>query len=155
MEHHRGVAGTHPAIAEGMRELTGARSGLRTGIRRGKPRYALRRSELAWTCAISDVPAFMWGVARQGNLMSVTGAPWLLGTPAIVKVRHDFLRYCPHFVDAMQSAFPRLENFVHVENRLSIRWLKHLGFTVDEEMPEVMNGEDFYLFWRGAECVSQ
>ena len=145
-----------PAIAEGMREADRREV---WASHRHTPRealeYALRRSELAWTCAISDVPAFMWGVARQGNLMSVTGAPWLLGTPAIVKVRHDFLRYCPHCVDAMQSAFPRLENFVHVENRLSIRWLKHLGFTVDEEMPEVMNGEDFYLFWRGAECVSQ
>lgn len=67
-----------------------------------------------------------------------------------MKVRHDFLRYCPHFVDAMQSAFPRLENFVHVENRLSIRWLKHLGFTVDEEMPEVMNGEDFLSVLEGS-----
>ena len=117
--------------------------------------FALIRSELAWTCFVDGHPAFMWGAARTGSVLGCTGAPWLLGTPAIMKVRHDFLRYCPYFVAAMQGAFPHLENYVHAENRLSIRWLKHLGFTLDEEIPELINDEDFYRFWRVAECMNQ
>ena len=117
--------------------------------------FALQRSELAWTCVVDGLPAFMWGAARTGSFLRHSGAPWLLGTPAILKVRHDFLRYCPHFIAVMQGAFPCLENYVHAGNRLSIRWLKHLGFTVNEEMPELMNNEDFFHFQRVAECMNQ
>ena len=120
--------------------------------------YALSRSELAWTCTIEGVPAFMWGVARQGSLMSVVGAPWLLGTNLFFgahrKLHREFLRQCPDYVDRMQGCFPRLENFVHAENRLSIRWLKWCGFILDD-IPELINDEDFYLFWRGRECASR
>jgi hypothetical protein len=35
------------------------------------------------------------------------------------------------------------------ENRLSVRWLKWCGFTL-EETPVKINGEDFYLFRREA-----
>ncbi len=145
-----------PAIAEHMREADRREV---WASHRHTPlealEFALQRSELAWTCMVDGLPSFMWGAARTGAVLGCTGAPWLLGTPAIVKVRHDFLRYCPHFVAAMQSAFPCLENYVHAENTLSIRWLKHLGFMVNEDMPELINDEDFYLFQRGAKCVNQ
>ena len=94
--------------------------------------YSLERSELAWACLVEGVPAFMWGAVRQGSLISLTGTPWLLGTPAILKVSREFLRQCPVYVARMQERFPRLENFVHAENRLSVRWLKWCGFTLEE-----------------------
>ena len=145
-----------PAIAENMREADRREV---WASHRHTPQealtFALRRSELAWTCVVYGLPAFMWGAARTGSFLRHSGAPWLLGTPAILKVRHDFLRYCPHFIAVMQSAFPCLENYVHAGNRLSIRWLKHLGFTVNEEMPELMNNEDFFHFQRVAECLNQ
>jgi hypothetical protein len=109
---------------------------------------SLERSDLAWTCFVDGVAAFMWGAARQGSLLSAKGSPWLLGTDAILKVRKDFLRCCPFFVERMQRRFPRLENYIHAENLLSIRWLKWCGFTCDEEAPEAINDEDFFLFWR-------
>ena len=114
--------------------------------------YALKRSELAWTCTISGTPAFMWGVARQGSMISVTGAPWLLGTnlffEAQRKLHREFLRQCPDYVNRMMERFPHLENFVHAENRLSQRWLKWCGFTLDTDVPELINDEDFFRFWR-------
>jgi RimJ/RimL family protein N-acetyltransferase len=115
-------------------------------------RYSLSRSELAWTCLISGVPAFMWGVARLGSLLSEKGSPWLLGTDLFFKAQkqlhREFLRQCPDYVNRMQERFARLENHVHAKNRLSIRWLKWCGFTLDMDVPEVINNEDFYLFWR-------
>lgn len=110
---------------------------------------ALGRSSLAWTCIIDGKPAFMWGVARVGTLMSQTGAPWLLATPVIEerRVTLEFLRQCPAYVERMQARFPRLENLVHAKNRISIRWLRWLGFTVEPQAVE-RNGEPFFLFRR-------
>ena len=73
--------------------------------------------------------------------------PWLLGTRAILKVQHEFLKQCHSYVGVMQNAYPVLENFVHVDNRASIRWLRWCGFTIDKEVPEVINDEDFYRFY--------
>lgn len=115
---------------------------------------ALIRSELAWTCFVRGVPAFMWGVARKGSLISETGAPWLLGTNAILDVRREFLKQSRAYVERMQERFSRLENHVHAGNRLSIRWLKWCGFALDD-IPELINDEDFFLFWRDAECANQ
>ena len=108
---------------------------------------SLSHSELAWTCLVDGSPAFMWGVGRYGGLISTTGRPWLLGTPAVARVSREFLRQCPDYVARMHELFPDLENYIHAENRLSLRWLKWLGFRIDEE-PVFLNGEAFLRFWR-------
>ena len=139
-----------PAIAAGMRDADRREVWASHRHTPGEAlECSLERSELAWTCLVEGVPAFMWGAARQGSLISLTGNPWLLGTPDILKVSREFLRQCPAYVARMQERFPRLENFVHAENRLSVRWLKWCGFTL-EEKPVKINGEDFYLFRREA-----
>ncbi|MDR2488772.1 MAG: hypothetical protein LBD42_04695 [Desulfovibrio sp.] len=113
----------------------------------------LARSELAWTCFVHGKPAFMWGAARQGSLISRTGAPWLLGTEGIYMVRREFLKQSRAYVELMQKRFPRLENFVHAENRLSIRWLQWCGFVLDD-IPELINDEDFFMFRRNADVYT-
>ena len=86
-------------------------------------------------------------------MISEKGAPWLLGTNLFFRthrqLHREFLRQCPDYVNRMLIRFPRLENYVHAKNTLSIRWLKYCGFTLDMDVPELMGGEDFYLFWRG------
>ena len=108
---------------------------------------SLVRADLAWTCFVDGEPAFMWGVTRQGSLLSATGAPWLLGTPALLKVQREFLRQSRAYVERMQERFSRLENYVHAENAVSRRWLAWCGFSVDAA-PVKINGENFYKFWR-------
>jgi len=96
----------------------------------------------------------MWGVVRLGSLLTDRGSPWLLGTnlffKAHRKLHREFLRQCPDYVDRMQARFPRLENFIHAGNRLSIRWLKWCGFSLDMDAPVPINGEYFFRFWRTA-----
>lgn len=111
---------------------------------------ALRRSELAWTCFVHGKPAFMWGVTRQGSLLSRVGAPWLLGTESLYAVRREFMRQSRAYVERMQERFPRLENYVHAENKLSMRWLKWCGFVLDA-VPVIINDAEFLLFWRDAD----
>lgn len=107
------------------------------------------RSTKAWTCLVRGSPAFMWGVAPRESLLGNVGCPWLLGTPAIKDVRRDFVRNCRKYVGMMQELYPRLENYVHAENKVSIRWLKWCGFELAEEPEEYgVNPEKFYRFWR-------
>lgn len=115
------------------------------------PLYALKQSVLlsnvAWTCLVHGVPAFMWGVARKGCILSDRGVPWMLGTDAVRDVSRDFLKQSRAYVEKMQNGYARLENIVHAENALSIRWLKWCGFTIEKE-PIERNGEKFFPFWR-------
>ena len=143
-----------PAIAADMREADVREV---WASHRHSPAEALEksldRSEPAWTCLVYGKPVLMWGVCRIGSLLSEKGAPWLLGTNAFFKahrrLHREFLRQCPAYVARMQAWFPRLENYVHADNKHSILWLGWCGFTVETEVPELINGEDFYFFWRG------
>lgn len=89
----------------------------------------------------------MWGAARRGSILSGTGVPWVLAMDTLLGVKRDFLRQSRIYVAPMQEKFPLLENFVHADNALAIRWLRWCGFTVAGE-PEVINGERFFRFWR-------
>ncbi|MDL2267174.1 hypothetical protein LJC46_04205 [Desulfovibrio sp. OttesenSCG-928-G15] len=113
---------------------------------------SLEASSLAWACIVYDVPSFMWGVSRKGSILSDTGVPWLLGTGAIYDVGREFLRQSRSYVDRMQAGYSRLENIVHAENALSLRWLRWCGFTVEKDSIE-RNGEKFFPFWRESICA--
>ncbi|CAK7067810.1 MAG: hypothetical protein DELT_01728 [Desulfovibrio sp.] len=123
---------------------------------RQTPEEALTRSfalsVMCRTCVINGSPAFMWGVTRRGSILSDTGVPWLLGTNAITAVRRAFIKQSRAYVEMMQQPFARLENIVHSENALSIRWLAWCGFTIEKE-PVERNGETFFPFWRVAACA--
>ena len=143
-----------PAIAANMREADRREV---WASHRHTPEQALRMSlvcsTVAWTCLVEGSPAFMWGVVRRGSIFSDVGVPWLLGTDAIFKVSREFLKQSRAYVDRMQEGFLRLENHVHSGNTLSIRWLRWCGFSIDMDIPELINDEDFYLFWRESVCV--
>lgn len=110
--------------------------------------FAFEHSPLVWTCLIDDIPSSMFGVCTPEHTESTLGVPWLLSTPRIYRMKQNFLRNSLYYVDAMQRAFPRLENIVHAENTTSIRWLAWCGFTVETSFFTVINKEKFYHFWR-------
>jgi hypothetical protein len=62
-------------------------------------------------------------------------------------VAREFIRQSRRYVALMQERFPRLENYVHAGNSLSLRWLKWCGFTIDKEAAQ-LGGENFYKFRR-------
>jgi RimJ/RimL family protein N-acetyltransferase len=51
-------------------------------------------------------------------------------------------------LDKALPLFGRLENYVHAENKASVRWLKWLGFTMDEAAPYGPRGENFIHFYK-------
>ncbi len=95
------------------------------------------------TVLLDEVPTLMFGVAPVAVLNRI-GAPWLLGTDDIHRIRRPFIRECRGYVDRMLETYPTLQNVVDARNKTSIRWLKWLGFQM-KPVVEV-NGYDFYPF---------
>lgn len=96
------------------------------------------------------LPAAMAGVAPAG-ILSFTGRPWMLATPALDSAPRTLLaRLSQRHVAIMLRLFPRLENWVHADNRRSLRWLKWCGFVIDEPRACGVAGELFHRFYKEA-----
>jgi hypothetical protein len=102
-------------------------------------------STRCWTGMVDDKPAFIFGVAPL-SLMGGVGSPWLLGTDKVLEVKREFLENSKPYVAEMWLLFPTLKNFVDVRNKVSIRWLKWIGFSMLEPIPYGINGELFHPF---------
>ena len=74
--------------------------------------------------------------------------PWLLGTDLVDRHAVPFLRNCRGALDEMQRGFLLLRNLIDSRNRLSIRWLIWLGFTLEPPVPHGPDRLPFHPFWR-------
>ena len=105
-------------------------------------------------CDTNDTPVAMWGVVPVNEMV---GGIWLLGTDALVedaKTRLRFLRSAKDFVDQVQSAYPVLANCVDARNKVHIRWLRWMGFTIIKEHPNYgAEGRAFLEFVRMQPCA--
>lgn len=76
---------------------------------------------------------------------------WLLGTPELVNTKshrwqlavhgREWVKYCADVVGK------RIGNYAYSENNAALRWLKHLGFTVEDPRPFGLHKEMFCEFW--------
>lgn len=115
---------------------------------RSLPAKALRsglRSERCWTALINGEPAVMFGVCDK-SILTRTGIPWLLATDELMSIKKQFLTYSKEYIQKSMKGYNVLENHVHVDNKLSIRWLKWIGFTLVEKIPFGIEGEMFWHF---------
>ncbi len=79
---------------------------------------------------------------------------WLLGTEELTATKshrwqlslhgREWVNHCLEFTGKP------IGNHVYSKNRMSIRWLKHLGFTVNDPEPFGPWGSPFCEFWREA-----
>lgn len=93
-----------------------------------------RNSQMRYTMEEDGIVIAMFGVAAP-SLLSTVGAPWMFGTDQIEAHPRSLMRDGRTYIDAMLRLFPRLENIVDARNTKSIRWLRHLGFTIDPAIP--------------------
>jgi hypothetical protein len=121
-------------------------------------------------CGVSPLDALRRGIGTSlpamsivngsGEVVGVFGAVplpgepgaaavWLLGSDGITKESMSFLRQSRKHIEAIQEMYPLLFNRVDSRNLLHIRWLKWLGFTFINYLPECgVNGEPFWEFVR-------
>ncbi len=108
---------------------------------------SLSLSSEAYTWLADGEPVAMFGVAPIVDAPG-TAAPWFLGDERVVRGRKYFLKNSRRFAARWRRQFPLLENYVHPDNKLSIRYLKWCGFEFGEPEPFGVNGElclPFYL----------
>lgn len=93
----------------------------------------------------------MFGVA-PASLVGGLGVPWMIGTDAIERYQFTFLRHCRPCVDQMRLLYDTLVNWVDDRNVVAQRWLRWLGFHVEQPEPYGPDGIPFRRFtWRRAD----
>lgn len=116
------------------------RMGLRNAVE-----TSVTMSTYSKTGLVNDELVCMWGVCPI-SLLSSSGSPWMLGTDLIEKRQRVFLRRSKPWLDDIRKDYRYLENFVDARNVLSVKWLKWLGFEMDEAEPYGIHGEPFHKF---------
>lgn len=116
---------------------------------RSKPEESLARSlrlsTQAWAGLADGRPICLWGVA-PASLINRIGVPWLLGSDDIETHQVAFLRRSRPMVGEMMETYAVLSNWVDARNRVSMRWLRWLGFTLFPAQPFGPDGLPFHRF---------
>ena len=87
----------------------------------------------------------IFGVNPRPGPMAV-GIIWLLATDEFNKYTRKFTRYCKEVFKKITSGYMYLFNYIHCENKVSIEWLKWLGFTISDPIPVGHKGANFHKF---------
>lgn len=102
-------------------------------------------SDFCVVVTINNSPCVILGLVIR-DVLSGSGTPWLLGTDYALKHKREFIKLVPDVISDMLNVCPYLVNHVHAENRVSIRWLKRIGFTIEQPLPYGVDGELFHRF---------
>lgn len=80
-------------------------------------------SELAWVAYVDGKPAVVFGVCNGGVI-------WLVGTDDISRAAKAIFKLSKVAIGELLTIYPRLYNKADCRNRLHLRWLRLLGFTM-------------------------
>lgn len=112
------------------------------------PGEALRLGIMAsvdcYTVMIDGEPEGMIGLVPK-SILDGEGSPWLLGTDVIGMNPRPLLVLSRKLIGVWRDSLRNLTNLVAAENARTIRYLRRLGFTVEEER-QVIGGVDFVKF---------
>lgn len=108
-------------------------------------RRGVAQSMFCWSAFEGEQLVCIFGCAPL-SVVGGIGSPWMLGTPLLRRHERVLVRVTPRYIGTMLKAFPHLVNYVHTDNATSVRWLKRLGFTLQEAAPFGALGEAFHRF---------
>ncbi len=99
-----------------------------------------------WTILGDGIPEGMVGIARM-SMLGNRGVAWMLGTDVLVQDKRLFISMTRKLFDDAVKGFDYIENYVSVENKISLRWLESMGFEIENE-PKMINGVEFRKFFK-------
>lgn len=105
-----------------------------------------KQSDYSVIITINDEPCVMIGLVSRG-LLSDKGIPWMLGTEGALKYKKKFFTLVPPIIKDMLILCKYLYNYVHTENKVSIKWLKWIGFTLCDPEPYGREKALFHKFY--------
>lgn len=94
---------------------------------------------------VDGVVACMFGV-KPPVILNDVAVPWLIGTDLVPKHYVPFLRMSKAMVLVWSEHFPIMENYVHEDHTVAIRWLQWVGFNVYYPKPYGRQGALFHRF---------
>ena len=106
---------------------------------------SIKKSKKVVIVYADGIPLTALGLCIR-DFLSGVGVPWLLSAKQALKYKRQFLKLSPPIIEEMLEICPKLINHVHADNKLSIRWLKWLGFTIEDPEPIGPEGELFHRF---------
>jgi hypothetical protein len=77
----------------------------------------------AYVFEVEEVPVLIFGVLKDGTI-------WLVGTPGIEKNAKRVFRLSKEVLPQLQSRYPVLHNKADCRNKLHLKWLIRMGFTM-------------------------
>jgi len=111
-------------------------------------KYSRDNSDYVTMVMSGNIPMCMFGVSIS-NVTTGLGHPWLLSSNEIFSNKEYFLKNAPGVIEDMIAVCPRLVNYVRHENKVSIEWLKSLGFTIENPEPHGVKNDLFHKFHMG------
>jgi hypothetical protein len=88
--------------------------------------------EYTWTGVVDGQPVCMFGVTPV-SLLGRSGTPWMVGTRRLDRHALSLIRHSHEAVRLMRSAYDSMANVVDARNTAAIRWLRWIGFTVEDK----------------------
>jgi len=118
-----------PLLREADKREIAANSGLAPEVAL-KESYATS-SEIRLACHSDGTPIAIFGIGPN-PLQETMGIPWMVGTDELAKHSLPLVRDARKWVERQLSTYPILSNFVDSRNTTHLRWLRHIGFHIDE-----------------------
>lgn len=91
-------------------------------------------------------PICMFGVSAE-SILGEKGVIWMLSSEELDKISYRLIKHSKQFIDIMLSYYSYLENYVHIKNRKSIKWLRMCGANFSDAQPYGLDNELFYHFF--------
>lgn len=109
-------------------------------------RRSYRGSIVSWAVRMEgEGLAAVFGLG--GSFLNDVADPWLVTSPLVEKYPFAFRRVSLAIVEKMLELAPRLENYVLADYGQACRFLRSLGFTLDEPEPYGPKKALFRKFW--------
>lgn len=115
------------------------------------PLEALRRSmdvsPAPMTGLVDGEVVCMFGIGQASLVNTGNGVPWLLASGKMNRHARAFFKLSREYIESAKKDYHLLVNRVDARNKASIRWLRWLGFTLDEPRPFGYDDIPFHLFY--------
>ena len=100
----------------------------------------IKYADDSWIVIYDDRVLCMLGIGGA-TLLSDVGIPWLITTTHIKKHKKEFLKGTKVVLAYWLTKYNTLENYVPLDFKSSIRWLKWAGFTIFPPEPIGVGGQ--------------
>lgn len=97
---------------------------------------SFQSSERAYVGLLEGLPMIAFGVVRP-SLLSRIGVIWMLSTPEIEAnlSRFSLGKRCIRYVADLLRDFDEIGNYIDIRNKISLKWLQWIGFTIEPPEP--------------------